>query len=248
MNDDFVLYASSAMDKKVARGVLRGRPFGGVCILVRTNLAACCKLISTSARHLIIKIDETIVCNVYLPCSSVANCEDVYTSTLASIVNCLSDEVHDSVIVGGDFNLQFETGNSKSNMIQDFCDALSIVYTDHLLPASETITYRNSAGTASSLIDHFLVSRHLLSKIDSLNATDNGANLSDHVPLSMHLAIPHHCETQKTRATGDVGNESNLRNTKLPKYFSYHLRWDKMDHQKYYDETFAQLKRIVISS
>ena len=41
INNDFVVFAKSSMDDKIAHGLLVGRPFGGVAVLVRKQLSHC---------------------------------------------------------------------------------------------------------------------------------------------------------------------------------------------------------------
>jgi len=76
--DDMVCYASSAMDDDVSTGVLHGRPFGGVAIFVKKSVCSGMKLISKHSRFIIIQIGDTVLINVYLPCSGSDNWEDEY--------------------------------------------------------------------------------------------------------------------------------------------------------------------------
>jgi len=68
VNDNFVYFASSAMCTKLSEGVLRGRPFGGVGVIVHKSLA----LIVNSERLTIVRIEDLYVVNVYLRDTSTA--------------------------------------------------------------------------------------------------------------------------------------------------------------------------------
>jgi len=67
---DNVCFASSAMDDVIAKDCLHGRPFCGVAIFVRSQLASTVKLIKAASRYIMIKVDQTVFVNVYLPCVS----------------------------------------------------------------------------------------------------------------------------------------------------------------------------------
>lgn len=54
ISDDFICFSSSAMCNVIDRGILVGRPFGGVAILVRSSLARHCKLSCFVKRNVIL--------------------------------------------------------------------------------------------------------------------------------------------------------------------------------------------------
>ena len=79
----------------------------------------------------------------------------------------------------------FSAASDTLKVVNDFNTALSVSFTDHLLPVGDTYTFRNAACSAFSFIDHFFISNHLLSNIMSLKIVDSGVNLSDHIPLCL---------------------------------------------------------------
>ena len=89
--DSHVLYASYAVDSALSKGVLYGRPFGGVAVLIRRELACHTKLISCADRFIIILIDDLVLCNIYMPCNSSPNYVEMYANTLAEISNCINE-------------------------------------------------------------------------------------------------------------------------------------------------------------
>ena len=70
---DFFSFGCSAMSKCVESGMLRGRPFGGVITLVNNKLRKCTETVKCDDRFAIIKVDDLLVVNVYLPCQGTAD-------------------------------------------------------------------------------------------------------------------------------------------------------------------------------
>ena len=70
---------------------MAGRPFGGVAIFIRRDIASHTKLISCADRFIIVLIDDLVLCNVYMPCMSSLDYVEAYTNTLAEITNCISE-------------------------------------------------------------------------------------------------------------------------------------------------------------
>ena len=77
LNSDFIVYAKSSMEEKIRQGVLTGRPFGGVAVLVRRSL---CNVVtfcgaSSNGRVICIKLMcrglTMLIFGCYFPCSGV---------------------------------------------------------------------------------------------------------------------------------------------------------------------------------
>jgi len=84
---DMICYSSSALTESIAKGCLRGRPFGGVAIFVKNTHAADIKLVKATARYIILMFNGTLLINVYLPCASTQCRDDVFLDCLACIMN-----------------------------------------------------------------------------------------------------------------------------------------------------------------
>ena len=67
LDDKFTAVASSAMEDAIGRGFLRGRPFGGVGILVDNKLVCNLKILFKLDRLIAIKIKNCLYINVYFP-------------------------------------------------------------------------------------------------------------------------------------------------------------------------------------
>ena len=81
----YFAFGSSAMSHAVESGVLRGRPYGGVAILVKDSLRHLMTTVIADERYCIIVIDKLFICNVYLPCSGTADRLDIYNDVLLNI-------------------------------------------------------------------------------------------------------------------------------------------------------------------
>ena len=64
----YMCFGSSAMGSVIETGVLRGRPYGGVMILVNNELHKCTHFVCSDDRYVIVVIGNLIVTNVYFPC------------------------------------------------------------------------------------------------------------------------------------------------------------------------------------
>ena len=88
------MFGSSALESSVSRGIWRGRPYGGVAILVRSELASHCQLVCCSDRYVIVKWHDVLFVCVYMPCKCTANYRDSYCDTLADISVVIRDNAH----------------------------------------------------------------------------------------------------------------------------------------------------------
>jgi len=130
IHNDFLYFANSSMEKKLTSGVFRGRPFGGVAILIRKALACCTTLITNVDRLIIVKIGNVYVINVYLPDSSVCNRDDIVSDICGQIEANVSFTADTFVTLGGDFNLEFADGKSCSKDFDSFITDNDLVICD----------------------------------------------------------------------------------------------------------------------
>jgi len=67
----------------VQKGMLRGRPFGGVVSLVNNSLLRHTVVVHCDERFVIIRVFNYLIINVYLPCSSSSDrliiCDELLT-------------------------------------------------------------------------------------------------------------------------------------------------------------------------
>ena len=67
----------------VGSGVLRGRPFGGVMVLINKRLKNYTELVCAADRYVIFAVGDLLFVNVYFPCAGTADrllvCEDIFS-------------------------------------------------------------------------------------------------------------------------------------------------------------------------
>ena len=60
-------FSVSSMTDSVQSSILRGRPFGGVGMLIRKDIAVNMKCLLNIDTCIVLQIDSILFCNVYLP-------------------------------------------------------------------------------------------------------------------------------------------------------------------------------------
>jgi len=230
---DFVCFTTSAMNDVVSNRLPVGRPFGGVAIVVKQNLATEFKVVKLSSRYIILKAWSTLFINVYLPCISAADWENEYLDCLACILNDIGDITYKNIVMGGDFNIDFATSHPLSDSLCDFMADLSLLNLDNKLPSNATCSFRVDVSGASSLVDHFFVSESTVDSVSAVDIVDSGINLSDHCAVVMDMLLP-------------VENHiTYTRNSKVSAS-KYSYRWDKVDLNKYYAASYEHLHAISV--
>ena len=86
-NSHFIGFSSSAMDSVAGRRILRGRPFGGVGVLVNRCHAHEVKCLATAERFLLLLVYNVIIINVYLP---VCKDQNEYINDMSAIFSGIS--------------------------------------------------------------------------------------------------------------------------------------------------------------
>jgi len=91
------------------------------------------------------------------------------------------------VIIGGDFNVDFDRDWANTSALRDFCTELNLyLVTDHISNAID-YTY-HFAMQRFHCVDHFIVSEQLLfESVCSVTVDHSPDNTSDHDPICMQL-------------------------------------------------------------
>ena len=69
-SSDYYIFCSSAMDEKQKSEILKGRPFGGMCVLFNKlfyNVFSKVDCLRSEPNYIIIKADDLLIVNIYLP-------------------------------------------------------------------------------------------------------------------------------------------------------------------------------------
>ena len=132
------------MGETVESGIVRGRPYGGVMILVKDDLRGITETIVCEERYVIVKIGNPLIVNLYLPCKGTTGrlsfCEDI----IQDISSWRSRFCDFPCIVAGDFNCDFDCGDPVATCLNSFVEVWSLQRCDKLFPSYVTFTFVNS--------------------------------------------------------------------------------------------------------
>ena len=163
---DFIQLSSSAMMDSVCRSVLRGRPHGGVGILVRNNLFKIFKNVKCLAkreRFIAISVFDIVIINLYLP---VCKSDDRYKDELTFIFEHIANSCCNKVVLGGDFNFELCDNNTGFKILSNYISKLGLMPCDDMmLSYNDAVTYSHTRTLKGSFIDHFCVSSKMWTSV-----------------------------------------------------------------------------------
>ena len=190
--NNYLIFCSSSMSTSLSHSILRGRPFGGLCILIsklfanKFNTIDC---IACSDRCIIVALDKLLLVNVYLPsCRS-----NVEQDELCSVIDTVVDKIVEVnslyTILGGDLNCNVELRSAAANIINSRLTALGLLHaSDTIIPRPVIdYTFAVESRNAYSSIDNFYISQSLANYSLDLKVLHDSVNFSDHLPL--HLVL-----------------------------------------------------------
>ena len=228
---DYFMIGSSAMSKTIEKGILVGRPFGGVAMLIKNNLRNVTQTISCTDRYVIVKIRNYLIVCIYLPCTGTADRVLLCNSIFDDIWSWREQYVNCQVIIGGDFNVDLDSTDVVADFVNNFSAGHSLVRCDDLFPRAKTATYINSSLNQQSCIDYILVSSR--DQVCAYDVIDPDINYSDHLPLFISLTHPSTVSTEEVRKHNVLTSPQ--------------LRWDRADLVSYYDFTRCKLEPLLNS-
>jgi exonuclease III len=229
---EFIGVSSSAMSVAIGKGILRGRPYGGIGALVNKKIASQFKCVAISERYMAIIVGNLLMFNVYFP-----NCVDIeiYMNAMTSLLTDIRDLINRNrklkVVICGDFNFEFVDNHAGCLLVKQLMADFNLTLCDDLYKDSNVFTYRNFALNQFSCIDHCIVDDTIRSDILSVEIVDSGINLSDHVPVI--IKFNYNCVMEVA---------ASLPRALAPKCTKY--RWDKVDTYCYYNATREGLSAI----
>ena len=194
ISNDFRSVGVSGMDSSQ---LLSGRPFGGCCILYRKALStAVRRIFSHSKRFCAISITFNstsvkssfvvlLVC-VYLPTDYYNTTSQLaFSESLCELDGLLSAEHFDSIIIAGDFNVDFTRSGPNCSNLYALMSSNNLVSVDQMYTIN--YTYHKDDISCFSSPDHILTSSNYSHLIDDVFAHDSAENFSDH--LSLHFTF-----------------------------------------------------------
>jgi exonuclease III len=217
---NYFSFGSSAMGICVEQGPMKGRPYGGVMMLLKNDLRAFTQTICTSDRYVIIKLFNMIFVNVYLPCVGTIDRKSICEEMLNEIHVHLEGFSDCICIFEGDLNTNLDAVDLVSRSIKCFASDHNLCRCDALFNCSNVFTYINDSLGNCSCVDYILTSD--LRSMMNYYVIDSGSNLSDHLPVVMV------CRPNLSGISIPVTRLAENKRTVT------HLRWDHADLDSYY--------------
>jgi len=233
MFSDYLTFGSSAMSSSVETGILRGRPYGGVAIMINNRLRQYTRTICAAERYVIVKISNYLFVNWHLPCSGTSNRQLIIEEILAEVDTCIKYHNDCNLVLGGDFNCDLDSSDSVTNIISDFMKENNLHRCDSAAGSTKAFTYCSDALGHYSCIDFVLMSDVV--NLCSYSVKECGSNLSDHLPVMVQFT----CDVEQNRK--GPGREAANGNKQ-----QQCLRWDKADLGKYYSVTGELLQNLLV--
>ena len=167
----------SSMAKLLSSSVRHGRPFSGVGILVRKNFLSKFKCVARRERFIAVFVGNVLLLNVYFPVNTgSAGYSEKLRCVLADMMSVINDCEATYVIVGGDFNFNFEL-DDKDRTLFDVVTGNNLVTCDDLLECDDRslthpVTFRHNVAHSGTFIGHFCVTRNLFKSISHTRFLD----------------------------------------------------------------------------
>jgi exonuclease III len=155
-------FGASAMCNAVEMGILRGRLFGGVMILLKHDLLHLTQTLCANERLVVIRLSNLLLCNVYFPCAGTADRELIIESLCDQIDDWIERFCECDCIIGGDFNMQLNDNSVQcSTLLSNFIAKNELHLCSALFNLLNKPTYVNDSLGCSSSIDHFFGQKYL---------------------------------------------------------------------------------------
>ena len=197
----FGAFGCSAIDD--SNGIVRGRPYGGLGVLIRKSFRPIANFHTYDDSRLLgitIKSDRESLYffNTYLPYQCDDN-YDVYVEYLGKIVSIVDESPTSHIMVLGDFNAAVDT--LFETELLEMCRTLNLIISDYNVYGRESgeYTYVSDAHNTTSWLDHALCSHDMNTKLSSLRILNKFPS-SDHLPVSIYLHFDHPIEELVTNS------------------------------------------------
>jgi len=152
----FSCFSVSSMEDVCNSGLLKGRPFGGLAVLVKQELSKKCKLVYQSERALAVKCADTIIVNVYFPCLSTKDSRDIVVELLGNLEDICFQSDYTKMLIGGDFNCDLDVTSWLSTAIHEFVSNNNLrICSCSFEKSTMDYTYCNEVLGQYSHIDYF---------------------------------------------------------------------------------------------
>ena len=173
--------------------LLQGRPYGGCSILWSNDLTCRVSPIDSGNSRVAAVIVETaditfLLVNLYLPTDTTHDRQNISVFNEALVAASSLAELHgvDSIIYGGDFHTDFRRNDSLHTISLN-----NFMCNETLVEPLNGIdyTFQSMASGDRSILDHFLLSDNLNSRVLCYDVLHEGDNTSDHEPIYISIDL-----------------------------------------------------------
>ena len=185
---DFTAYGTSPMDCN--KGLLRGRPYGGIGFMWHKSIANKCKIVTYDDPRIIglelnCSSHKILLLNVYLPYESHDN-YDTYMSYLVKIQQLVVGADTPYVYVIGDWNADILNRSRFGRELLEMCTDSDLYVSDKTLLPGDTYSFISKAHGTCSWLDHCIATTSGHNIIQELKFNYDSV-ASDHFPLEMSI-------------------------------------------------------------
>ena len=186
---NYSAYGISAMEECLSKGVLKGRPWGGVCTIVNNKFQSSVKVLKCAERFVVIEIGEMLFINVYLP--KICNEYDysIVHEIFIEIESLFMVNPSRSIIIGGDFNARLDVKSPSSDYLNSFLENFGVIPCHKLISSNLNYTFHRDATSQFSYIDYICISKGYADSLVNFKVQDVFHNLSDHLPISAQFNL-----------------------------------------------------------
>ena len=169
-----------------------GRPFGGICWLIKNDIEVLSFERFNSATSMIkirVGLNDVFIFGVWIPFDN-GTSERLasFQSNLALLESYVKFEAKDEpVLIMGDFNCDLNRKNRFDQLLQSFISVNN--FFDSISFFDQEIFYTYENGDYRSTIDHFLCNLNFFKNVVGSKIINDCENLSDHNPISLEFNI-----------------------------------------------------------
>jgi len=193
IDDKFSHFGISGFDSSA---ILSGRPFGGCAILWRSSILANIVPVAVDSKricavHVCSANWKLLLVNVYMPHEDGDDSTrtDEFVQLLSLIEDLVDSHADSHIVIGGDFNVDFNRNWIHTELLNSFCDNVCLSPIVRHVKCNIDYSYQFSM-TRFNILDHFLLSGTLFNTcVDSASVIHDIDNTSDHDPILLRLRL-----------------------------------------------------------
>ena len=193
--------AQSGMEEALSAGVMRGRPFGGVCIAWSPDINHIITPLTNYKHKRVLAVElktdknRFILICCYMPFFNSSKRNECIQETLDAISMIeliMEDHPDHQCIIGGDLNTELKGDSPFDNLWNDMMTKKQLASCDKFFAAPQYTYFHESLGQ-KKFNDHFLISQTLIDQnaVTDHTILDEGDNTSDHLPIMMKVSTQH---------------------------------------------------------